>query len=244
MKLYGKNPVLERLSVNPRSIKVIYLNEKNDTAAVGEIARRYGTRCISLGEKEFFARSEGCNTQGVIADIAEFSYAELEDFLELSDAQKPVFIALSNITDPQNLGSILRSAACFGDFALILPKHRSASINETVLRVACGGENYVPVVQETNLVAALQRLKKAGCWIAGSVVEQGEDVTGFSFPFPLCVVIGAEDKGIRQGLLAHLDFKVTLPMPGRALSLNAAVAAAVLCYEIIRQKNAKDKVAK
>ena len=236
MYLYGKNQVIERINVRPQSIKKIFLAGKSDAAAIKNMAQRKSIPCVSVSEKEFSALAGHHHAQGVIAEIQDFSYADLYDLLNLPDKEKYTFIALSNITDPQNLGSIVRTAACFGRFALIIPKHRSATINETVLKVACGGENYVPVAQETNLVSSLEQLKKAGYWTVGSVVEGGDDVAKFTFPFPLCFVVGSEDEGIRPGVLAHLDYRVTLPMPGKSLSLNAAVATAIFCYEIMKQQ--------
>ncbi|MBU1045376.1 MAG: 23S rRNA (guanosine(2251)-2'-O)-methyltransferase RlmB [Candidatus Omnitrophica bacterium] len=237
MNLYGKNQVIERLASQPNSIKKIFFNQKSVLAELKTLANEKKIPYTVLSEKEFLIISKDANTQGVIAQVDEFHYEDLDNLLRRSKQDKYVLIALSNITDPQNLGSILRTAACFGNFALIIPKHRTASINETVLKVACGGENHVPIVQVTNLISAIQAAKDAGYWVAGSVVDNGEAVTTFKFPFPLCLVIGSEDKGIRHGLLNHLDYKLTLPMPGKELSLNAAVATAVFCYEIMRQRS-------
>jgi 23S rRNA (guanosine2251-2'-O)-methyltransferase len=236
MNLFGKNQVAERLKSQPQSIKKIFFNTKSDFAAIKYLADEKKIPYVVLNEKEFLSIAKNLHTQGVIAQVADFCYEDLNSLLKRND--KYVLIALSNITDPQNLGSIIRTVACFGNFALIIPKHRTASINETVLKVACGGENYVPIVQVTNLITAIQSAKDAGYWVAGCVVDQGSDLTSFTFSFPLCLVIGAEDKGIRQGLLNHLDYRLTLPMPGKELSLNAAVATAIFCYEIIKQRTA------
>ena len=179
------------------------------------------------------------NAQGVIAQVRQFSYVHLEDFLCREDIKKYTIVALSNLTDPQNLGSILRTLACLGKFAVLIPRHRSVSVTDTVLKVACGGENYVPVIQVTNLVPALEQLKKEGFWVAGAVVDEGEDLSEVKLVFPLCLVIGSEGEGIRKGILDKLDFKVTMPMQGAVLSLNAAVATAVFCYEISCRRKLK-----
>lgn len=236
MRLYGKKQVLERLQANPKSIKKIYFKTGKGDAKVLNLAQKTKVACFYLDNSQFAKISGHYNSQGVIAEVNEFVYVELETILALPDHKKYTLIALSNITDPQNLGSVLRTLACFGEFAIVLPRHRSVKISETVLKVACGGENYVPVIQVGNLIAMLNRIKQAGYWVTGSVVSSGEDITEFTFPFPLCLVIGAEDKGIRRGLIPHLDFKLTLPMPGEELSLNAAVATAIFCYEISKQR--------
>ncbi|MFH1093483.1 MAG: 23S rRNA (guanosine(2251)-2'-O)-methyltransferase RlmB [Candidatus Omnitrophota bacterium] len=236
IRLFGKNQVIERLKAHPKTIIKIICNQSADNRFIKELAQQFNIAHVSIPDNEFMLMANNINNQGVIAETQEFLYDDLEKILQLPDDEKLTLIALSNITDPQNLGSILRTTACFGRFALIIPKHRSASINETVLRVACGGENYIPIIQVTNLIPVLKQAKDAGYWVAGTVVEEGEDLTNFNFQFPLCLVIGAEDKGIRPGLIKHLDFKVTLPMPGAGLSLNAAVATAIFCYEVTRQR--------
>lgn len=236
IRLYGKNQVVERLKTRPKTIQKIIFKKSTDNGFIEKLAVENNISHVLLSDKEFISISNNINNQGVIAQIQDFQYTDLEDILQLPNEKKLTLIALSNITDPQNLGSILRTTACFGRFALIIPKHRSASITESVLKVACGGENYIPVIQETNLIPVIKQTKDAGYWVAGTVVEDGVDLTGFNFQFPLCLVIGSEDKGIRSGLMSHLDFKVTLPMPGAGLSLNAAVATAIFCYEVIRQK--------
>ncbi|MBI4846293.1 MAG: 23S rRNA (guanosine(2251)-2'-O)-methyltransferase RlmB [Candidatus Omnitrophica bacterium] len=241
MKLFGKHQVYERIKANPKSIRKIFFQVDSNTENIRELARKKNISCEELNQRDFESRAQYVHAQGVMAEIEEFSYVKLEELLTFAKEEKITLLALSSITDPQNVGSILRSAACFGKFALIIPKHRSAGINETVLRVACGGENYVPVTQVTNLIPALKSIKEAGYWVVGTVVKDGEEITRFSLPFPLCAVIGSEDKGIRQGLFSELDFKVSLPMPGNELSLNAAVAAAIFCYEVIRQKNCQHK---
>lgn len=236
MKLFGKNQVYERLKANPQSIKQIYLLKNSDLKSIADFARQNNIDCIYLEPGKFVELSGEKHSQGVIAEIEEFTYSDLDELLALPKEEKYTLIAISNINDPQNLGSILRSAACFGGLALVLPKHRSVQITETVLKVACGGENYVPVVQVTNLIPAIEKAKESGYWIVGGVTENGENLSNFKLPFPLCLVIGSEGEGIRKGILSHLDYQVTIPMRGKVLSLNTAVASAVFFYEISRQR--------
>ncbi len=236
IRLFGKNQVLERLKTHPKTIKKIICRQSSENSYIKKLASEFNVPFVILADNEFALLINNVNDQGVIAQINDFQYGDLQDILQLPNEEKLTLIALSNLTDPQNMGSILRTAACFGKFSLIIPKHRSVSITETVLKVACGGENYIPVIQVTNLIPVIKQAKDAGYWVAGTVIEEGENITGFKFQFPLCLVIGSEDKGIRQGLMSHLDFKVTLPMPGASLSLNAAVATAIFCYEVTRQR--------
>jgi 23S rRNA (guanosine2251-2'-O)-methyltransferase len=130
----------------------------------------------------------------------------------------------------------MRIAACYGRIALVIPEHSSCDVNDTVIHVASGGENYVPVSQITNLSTGLLKAKKAGYWAVGTAVEGGENLNSASLPFPLCLVLGAEGKGIRYGIQKHLDMNITLPMEGAHLSLNVAMVCAIFCHEIAKQR--------
>lgn len=235
MRLYGKQPVLERLKANPESIRRLTIRQGTDAAEVVRAAKMAGKNFTSLSKQEFGPMAGDLHAQGVWAEVEDFHYAALEDLLRQPEP-RPVLFLLDRITDPQNLGAILRTAACFGGMALVLPRHDSAEITETVLRVACGGENYVPVAQVTNLAQASERAKKAGYWIAGASVSGGSPLPTADWPTPLAVVLGSEGEGIRPGLEKHLDLTLTLPMPGAPLSFNVATAAALFAYEIARRQ--------
>ena len=234
MKLFGKNCVTERIKKNPQTIKKIFIE------IGGADIKLRNVPVERLSKNEFQKKSAGIPSQGIIAEIEDFKYVYLEDVLNVrgTACRAPTLLFLDNLNDPQNLGSILRIAACFGGFAIVLPKHESVEVTEAVLRVAQGGENYALIAKVTNLSIALEKAKKVGYWIAGAVVDGGEDLTKASLSFPLGIVIGSEGAGIRPGLISHLDFKFTLPMQGANLSFNAAVAAALFCYEATRQRPA------
>jgi len=140
------------------------------------------------------------------------------------------------VNDPHNLGVILRTAACFGGFAVVIPEFEACEVNETVLHVASGGENYIPVSRVTNISKAIGRAKDAGYWIVGAVVdEDAADINETELPFPLGLVLGSEGSGIRPGIKKHLDVKIYIPMKGASLSLNVNIACAIFCYEISRR---------
>ncbi len=174
-----------------------------------------------------------------MAEVNEFVYTPFEELLHKSQGKDLSFIFVDSINDPHNLGSILRITACFGGFAVVIAKHSSCEVNDTVMHVASGGENFTPVSMVNNMLTALIKAKEAGYWIAGTVVESGSDINNTSLPFPLCLVLGSEGKGIRPGIKKHLDVKVSLPMKGAALSFNVAVACAIFCHEITRQRAGK-----
>jgi len=236
LKIYGKNCIAERLKKNPSSIKEIFLEDGFELPGLTGACKACHIPVRQLSGKEFEKRSKGIRSQGVIAEIGEFKYCDFDEFLREPKASQPTILFLDNLNDPQNLGGILRTAACLGGFVVVLPKHDSVEVTEAVLRVACGGENYVPVMKVTNLSYAIGQAKEHGYWIGGAVVEGKEDLRKAKLNFPLGLVIGSEGKGIRQGLIKHLDFKLTLAMSEAHLSFNAAIAAAIFCYEISRQR--------
>jgi len=235
MFLYGKNSVLERLKVNPQGIKRIFIQENFEAPEIMKVIKSANIPFKRVTEKELLKIKRAERLQGIVAEVNRFAYTPFENLLDMPEERRLSLIFLDSINDPHNLGSIMRIAACFGDFAIVIPKHGSCEVNETVLHVASGGENFVPVSIVVNLSNALREAKKAGYWAVGAVVEGGENINSVSLPFPLCLVLGSEGKGIRPGVEKQLDLKVTLPMTGAPLSFNVAMACAIFCHEIARQ---------
>jgi len=231
--LYGKNSIRERLQSHPKTIIQIFLRDGFDDKYIIDMIKRERVDHKVVSLKEFSRLQHNADAQGIIARIHPFQYTDFEQII--NTPHKPILIFLDHLYDPQNLGVILRISACFGKFVLIIPKHDACEVTDAVLHVACGGENFTPVVMVTNINQSLELAKKAGYWIVGAVVGAGEDITQVKLPFPLGIVMGSEGKGIRPGVKAHLDKEVFIPMKGAQLSLNVAVACAVLCYEAQKQ---------
>lgn len=229
----------ERLKADPKSIKKVMIQSDAEAPDIEKACKSHKIPVERLPKNGFLKIAQAVRTQGVIAEVTEFKYTYLEDILRLEKEKFLTLLFLDNLNDPQNLGGILRTAACFGGFGVVLPRHDSVEVTEAVLRVAQGGENYVPVAKVANLSIAVEKAKKAGYWIAGAVIEGGQGLTDVKLNFPLGIVIGSEGKGIRPGLAGHLDMRLTLPMAGAELSFNAAVAAALFCYEAARQRTGK-----
>ncbi|MDD2703662.1 MAG: 23S rRNA (guanosine(2251)-2'-O)-methyltransferase RlmB [Candidatus Omnitrophica bacterium] len=235
MRLYGKRSVTERLHKNPRSIKKIYIQDGMNRPDIAHLGRSKNVSVEVIKPQRFNQLVQGgVHTQGVIAEIENFRYEDLDEILERED--KPVVLFLDRINDPQNLGSILRSCACFGGFCVVVPKFESVEVTEAVLKVACGGENYVPVCRVVNLSVAVQKAKKEGYWIGAAVVEGGQNPRQLKLNFPFGLVVGSEGRGVRPGLVKDLDYRFTLPMQGAELSFNVAVAVSIFCYEIVNQR--------
>ena len=237
MMLCGKNPVLERLRANPSSIKNLYLQKRTDLSA---IVREAKSKKISFNsvEKEMLLKLVGtAHSQGVVAEIEDFQYAHFDKLIKDSLKGDIIIVFLDGITDPQNLGSIIRTLACLGGFSLIIPKFQSANINETVLRVANGGENYMDIAMVANIATTLNKTRDMGIKIAGASLNSEQNIYELSVAHPLALVIGSEGKGIRPGVAKNLDIDFFIPMRGAPLSFNAAISTAIVATEITRKFN-------
>ncbi|MBI5149952.1 MAG: RNA methyltransferase [Candidatus Omnitrophica bacterium] len=237
MKLFGKNPVLERLRANPQSIRRIFIQQGLPEASyIHKKARQHGIQVIVVAPARLEKINRTRNTQGVLVDVDDFAYVPYDDLLETARDSGGSVVFLDSVTDPQNLGAIIRSLACLGGFAVVLPTHDSVGVTEAVLRVASGGDNYVAVARVANLGNAIRSAKESGFWIAGAVAGEGQNLFEASFPSPVGLVVGSEQKGIRDVLRKLLDAQLTIPMSSATMSFNVAHATAIFCYEIAKQK--------
>ncbi len=249
MLVIGKNPVLEILKSHPREInKVILLKKVKPDNKLKEIVKRAEENSINtvyLGYvdfKNFFDnknKDEGID-QGVLGFIKDYEYKSMRDIVEENKKiTNPLILILDRITDPHNLGAIIRSAVCLGADGIIIPRHNSAEINHTVIKTSSGSVNYIKIAKETNLSNSILFLKQNGYWIAGTDLQAKKTIFESDFKIPLALVIGSEGTGIRNNLKEQCDILVRIPMTGKIGSLNASVSAAVFMYEIFRQKNVK-----
>ena len=242
MRLYGKNSVIERLRTNPQSVSKIYVELGVKLgAALHSKAKQHGIPIVNIPQTKMAKIGRTKNTQGVMIDINSFEYAEYDALIENCHKNKRCPVFLDAMKDPQNLGAIIRSLACLGKFAVVLPTHDSVEVTEAALRVASGGENYVPIAKVANINKALKKAKDLGFWLAGAVVQGGKPLEETEFPLPIALVVGSEQKGIRDVVKQSLDLEVTIPMSAETISFNAAHAATILCYEITRQKIIRKK---
>ncbi|MFC1807698.1 TrmH family RNA methyltransferase [Candidatus Omnitrophota bacterium] len=234
--LYGKKSVLERLVVDPGSIKGIFVRENfNDSHILNEIKKR-NVPSRTASEKELIRIKRADRVQGIVAEVNRFEYVDFDDLINEPNQSKRSLVFLDGVNDPHNLGSIIRITACIGNFAIVIPKHESAQVNDTVIHVASGGENYTPVATVNNIATALIKAKSSGYWAAGAVVEGGDEIGKAKIPFPVACVLGSEGKGIGHAVSKQLDIKITLPMRGAQLSFNVAMACAIICHEIDKQR--------
>jgi len=188
--------------------------------------------------KQFFAQLPFKTHQGVVAIAPPFDYAGLSEVLGAHRNGHALFVILDHLTDPHNVGAIIRTAECAGASAVVLPERRSAGVNATVRKAAAGAAQYVPVVRVANVNEAIRTLKKAGVWVAGAAAGEDSVPMGQAdFDRDLALVIGAEGSGLAPLVQRECDYLVSIPMRGRTESLNASVAAGVLLYEVLRQRS-------
>lgn len=236
--LYGRNSVFERLKTNPQTIKKIFLQNNFNVLHIEKLIKEKSIPLERLPHQGLEKIKHAKDLQGIVASVDKFKYAPFDDLLNFSKDKQLTFIFLDRISDPHNLGVIIRTAACFGRFAVIIPKFEACEVNETVQHVASGGENYVPISMVTNLSDAIIDAKAHEYWILGTVMaDDSKDINKTDFPFPLGIVLGSEGKGIRHGLQKYLDMKVRIPMTGAKLSFNVNIACAILCHEISKQRS-------
>ena len=176
--------------------------------------------------------------QGVIALAAIREYVSVESILESAAAkgEKPLLVVCDEISDPHNLGAILRTAECAGVHGVIIPKRRSAGLTAIVAKTSAGAVSYIPVARVANLSATLKELKKQGVWIFGTAAGGSTSLYEADLKGPSAIVIGSEGNGMSRLVAENCDFSISIPMKGKISSLNASVAAAILLYEAVRQR--------
>ena len=235
--LYGKNSVIERIKAHPDSVRHVYLREGLSLPDLEKAIERKKIACERLPADSLEKMRPQKDLQGVVAKVDLFRYTSPDELINDAVNEARTLIFLDRVNDPHNLGVMIRLSACFGRFSLIIPSREACQVNETVLHVASGGENYVPIASVNNLSPVVDAAKQAGFWLVGAVMgDEAEDISNVSFPFPLAVVLGSEGGGIRKGLQKRLDIRARIPMGGVPLSFNVSMACAIFLHEIAKQK--------
>ena len=243
--LIGRNTVREAIK-SGRSIDAVFVAKDSRDGSLREIlalAKKQGivvkeTVKSKLDELSmpFGYQGRPGNHQGIVAQVSSIVYAELEDIFKRAEekGEPPFLVALDGITDPQNLGAIVRSAEVLGAHGVIIAKRRNAPLSAAAMKAACGACEYLPVAKVTNLNQTLEILKEQGIFVASAVMG-GTEISKVNLKGAMCIVIGGEDEGVSQNIVKNSDFQVGIPMMGNINSLNASCAAAVIIYEKIRQ---------
>ena len=235
----GKNPVIEALK-SGRSVNKVFVSEQLNRNAQGklkQLAKAAGTIVQQVPRNKLDELTKE-NHQGVVAYVASYQYAELDDLFTEADARNeaPFLIILDELEDPHNLGSILRTADATGAHGVIIPKRRSVGLTATVAKTAAGALEHIPVVRVTNVANTIEELKQRHVWVVGTDADGTEDYRELDGEIPLALVIGNEGKGMSRLVKEKCDWTVSLPMTGKVSSLNASVACSLLLYEVYRKR--------
>ncbi|MEN6350639.1 MAG: 23S rRNA (guanosine(2251)-2'-O)-methyltransferase RlmB [Syntrophomonas sp.] len=238
--LAGVNSIMEALK-GRRKIEKIYLQQGRQGKRVEDLlrlAQKKGVYVQYVEKLQLDQMYTQSNHQGVVARVESYEYSEIGEVLEIAalKGQSPFLIILDGLEDPQNMGSIIRTAECAGVHGIIIPRHNSVEITAAVAKASAGAVEHMPIIKETNLVNTIKALKAQGFWVVGADMKSEQDYFSTPIPSPTVLVIGGEGQGMRRLVKENCDILVKIPMQGKISSLNASVAAALLVYELLRQR--------
>lgn len=239
----GRNPVIELLKTD-KNIDEILIARGNLQGSIKKIIGMAKDKNILIQEvskSRLDNITDGSIHQGVAALVTGFEYSNVDDILERArkKGEDPFVIILDEIEDPHNLGAIIRTAECSGAHGVIIPKRRSAQVNQTVYKTSSGAVEHILIADVTNISDTISKLKDEGLWIYGSDMDGDSDYYDTDLKGSIGLVIGNEGKGITRIVKEKCDVLVSIPMYGNINSLNASASAAILIYEVLRQNNEK-----
>ncbi|MGM9588358.1 MAG: 23S rRNA (guanosine(2251)-2'-O)-methyltransferase RlmB [Candidatus Limivicinus sp.] len=237
----GRNAVIEALRAG-RAIDKIFIAKGDVDKTLGHIAskaRDKGIVVVECDRKKLDFMSQTHAHQGVIALCAVREYCTVEDIFAVAEErnEKPFVIVCDEISDPHNLGAIIRSAECAGAHGVIIPKRRSAGLTAIVDKSSAGAAEHMAIARVPNIPAAIKELKDRGLWVYGTAADGQSDLWHTDFTGNVALVIGSEGDGMGRLVRESCDFIVSLPMKGQVSSLNASAAAAIVMYEVLRQRS-------
>ena len=242
--LEGRNAVTEALSAG-RTIDKLFVADGDTDRALGRIcamAKQAGAVVVPTDRRKLDYMSATGAHQGVIAMVAAHDYASIDDILKKAQdaGEPPLIVICDELSDPHNLGAIIRTAECAGAHGIIIPKRRSVGLTAVVGKASAGALEYMPVARVSNIAAAIDTLKKAGVWVYGTAAEGDTTLYKADLKSAAAIVIGNEGEGMSRLVSERCDFKVSIPMKGSISSLNASAAAAIMLYEAVRQRSLTD----
>jgi len=236
----GRNAVMEAFRSGVNIDKVLIAKGETDSTLkhIASTARTAGAVVIEADRRKLDSLSETKSHQGVIAMATYGEYVTIDDILEIAKnkAEEPLIILCDEISDPHNLGAIIRTCEASGAHGVIIPKRRSAGLSATVAKASSGAVFHTAIARVTNITSAIKELKKAGVWVFAASADGDRTLWETDFTCAAALVIGSEGAGISRLVSENCDHKVSIPMDGKLSSLNASVSAAVLLYEAVRQR--------
>ena len=239
--IFGIHAVQALLDNDPQRIQEVFILKGRDDRRLQTLVKALEANgiVIQVASRQMLdSKSDGAVHQGIIARIKpgrQYQEADLPDLLESLD--RPLLLILDGVTDPHNLGACLRSADAAGVHAVLVPKDRSAQLNATAKKVACGAAEHVPLIRVTNLARTMRLLQESNIWIVGTAGEADHTLHQSKMTGPMALVMGAEGEGMRRLTREHCDELISIPMAGSVSSLNVSVATGICLFEAVRQRN-------
>ena len=238
MIVEGINVVRELIKADKRIDKVIVEKSENkDLVKLTDMARSKGIK-VEILDKQTLERINKGKTQGILAFIPNFKYSDVEDILFVAEQknEKPFIVILDGITDPHNLGAIIRTCECAGVHGVIIPENRACEVNDTVYKTSAGAIVHTKIAMVTNLTRTIKELQEKGVWVYA--LEAGDKrIYSADFTYPTALIVGSEGKGVSRLVKETADEVLSLDMFGQVNSLNASNASAIAVYEVVRQRN-------
>ncbi len=238
--IYGRNPVREMLK-SQRTVDKLYIAKgarEGSITYIAQLAIEKKIPIVDVEKSKLDIMCHGANHQGVAAIAAAKEYSSIEEIIEIAQSrnQKPFVVILDGVEDPHNLGAIIRTSECLGVHGIIIPKHRSATLNSVVSKTSAGAIEYMAIAKETNITMTIQKLKSLGFWVFGAEAG-GSSCYETDFDVPCAIVLGSEGKGISRLVKEQCDYIVSIPMFGQINSLNVSAAAAIIISEAAKVHN-------
>jgi 23S rRNA (guanosine2251-2'-O)-methyltransferase len=239
--ILGRQPVIEALRAGTSLEKVVLLfgTKGAPVERIRQLCKQRGVPLVEVDKGRFYSLCPDPNAQGVLAVAALKEYADVDEILGTAErkGETPFLLILDEIEDPQNLGALIRTAECAGVHGVIIPKHHTAPISQTVAKASAGASLHLPITKVTNIAQTLDELKSAGLWIVGADMNGDRLYSSVDYREPVAVVVGNEGRGIRRLVKEKCDFLVRIPLYGKIESLNASVAGALILYEVARARH-------
>ena len=246
MIIIGRNPILETLKKNPKSVKkIVLLDTMQDEKilrilALADKYKIFNEKYVKNKFEKLFDeknKSDGIS-QGIIAEVEDCVYADFEAVLsDLKDKKQAIVIVLDEIQDPHNLGAIIRTAVAAGADAIVVSEKNSAKVNHTVIKTSSGATNYIKICMQSNIYNAIERLKESGFKVTGTSLNADAIHYDYDYTSHCAIVLGNEGEGLRKNILKMCEELIQIPILGKIDSLNVSVSAGVILYEILRQNS-------
>ncbi len=233
--VWGRNPIIEALKAGKSIEKILVAHDSHPPKELVKLAEKKKIKIQKAPRKKVEEIAGTKKTQGVVALLSPVQYWNENEFIDHIIEKEGIAVVLDHITDPQNVGNIIRTAEVLGAHGIVVPRERSSPINEVVVKASTGAIFHLPILKVGSLRQFLEKFKRKGGWVV-SIEKGGKPIHKLSFPFPIAVVVGSEGKGVSKSVIEASDLIATIPMRGKVTSLNVSSATAIALWEVVKQK--------